>query len=98
MGARIQSKGDIECICLSADGGVAKLAFKAYDDASPPFTVKVRDPQGKMVVDRVLRELPTGAPQSPAPLTFSCAVTGEYRITITQLYGKAEGQATLTVS
>jgi hypothetical protein len=98
VGARIQSKGDIESICLSADGGVAKLAFKAYDDASPPFMVKVRDPQGKMVVDRVIRELPTGAPQSPPPLTFSCTVTGEYRIQIRELYGKAEGEATLTVS
>jgi hypothetical protein len=98
LGARIHSQGEIESICLSTDGGIAKLAFKAYDDASPPFMVKVRDPQGKMVVDRVIRELPTGKPQSPAPLTFSVAITGDYRIQIRELYGKAEGEATLTVS
>ena len=101
MAATIESTGEIESICQTDDlkaGMTAKLVFRSWDDVSPPFTVKVRDPNGKLVLDRVIRELPTGRPQSAAPLTFSVASTGAYKISIKELYGGKEGEATLTVS
>ena len=101
MPANIQSAGDIESICqqpsLSA-GGTLRLVFRSWDDVSPPFTVKVRGPDGKTILDRVIRELPTGRPQSAPPVTFTVKITGAYQIHIKELYGKAEGEATLTVT
>ncbi|MBI4955529.1 MAG: hypothetical protein HY908_26140 [Myxococcales bacterium] len=101
MPAKIVSSGEIETICDASgltSGGTAKLVFRAFDDASPPFTIKVRAPGGKVILDRVVRELPTGRPQSAPPVTFAVAAAGQYRIEITQLYGGASGQATLDVS
>ncbi len=99
--ATIESKGDIESICQSADslqtGDTARLVFRSWDEASPPFTVKVKGPDGKPVLDRVIRELPTGQPQSAPPVTFAVRAAGIYKITIKELYGKKEGLATLTV-
>lgn len=76
----------------------ARVVFRSWDDVSPPFTVKVKDPTGKTVLERVIRELPTGRPQSAPPLTFSVAIVGAYKISIKELYGGKEGEATLTVS
>ena len=101
MAANIQSIGDIESIIQGDDlgpGKTARLVFRTWDDASPPFTVKVRDPTGKTILERVIRELPTGQPQSAPPVTFSLTVAGLYNISIRELYGKMEGEATLTVS
>ena len=99
MSATVKSTGDIESICQSgqAAGDTAELVFRSWDDVSPPFTVKVRDPGGKTILDRVLRELPTGRPQSPPPVSFPIKESGQYRIVIRELYGKAEGAATLTI-
>ena len=99
MSANVQTSGDIESICQKAltVGGTAELVFRSWDDLSPPFTLKIRGPSGKIILDRVLRELPTGRPQSPAPVTFLVKDSGQYRIVIRELYGKAEGEATLTV-
>jgi hypothetical protein len=99
--ATIESTGDIESICQSADalnsGGTARLVFRTWDDASPPFTVKVKGPDGSVVLERVIRELPTGEPQSAPPVAFAVRDGGAYKITIKELYGKKEGSATLTV-
>ncbi len=99
--ARIESTGDIKSICQSADalsaGDTVRLVFRTWDDASPPFTVKVKGPDGKTVLDRVIRELPTGEPQSAPPVTFPVRAAGPYKISIKELYGKKEGLATLTV-
>ena len=99
--ATIESTGDIESICQSADslktGDTARLVFRTWDEASPPFTVKVRGPDGKTVVDRVIRELPTGEPQSAPPLAFAVRAAGTYEISIKELYGKKEGSAKLHV-
>ncbi len=100
MPTTIESIGDIESICQTDDlaaGKTARIVFRAWDDVTPPFTVKVRGPSGKLVLERVIRDLPTGKPQSPPPVMFSVASSGEYRIEIKELYGKAEGQATLSV-
>ncbi len=101
MAATIESSGDIESICQEDDltvGHTARIVFRSWDDVSPPFTVKVRDPNGRTILDRVIRDLPTGRPQSAPPMTFSVRSTGRYRIFVKELYGKAEGEAFLTVS
>ncbi len=99
--ATIESTGDIESICESADGlkvgDTARLVFRAWDECAPPFTVKVRGPDGKTVLERVIRELPTGKPQSAPPIAFPVQLGGKYQISIKELYGKKEGLATLTV-
>lgn len=100
MPSTIESSGDIETICQSDDlapGKTARLVFRAWDDTTPPFTVKVRSPAGKTILERVIRDLPTGQPQSAPPVTFSVAMSGEYKITISELYGKAAGEAILRV-
>lgn len=79
-------------------GDTLKLVFRALDDSEPPYTVKIISPAGKVVVERVLRELPTGRPQSAPPLTFTAPAEGDYKVEIWQLYGKSRGQATLRVA
>jgi hypothetical protein len=100
VSATIESSGSIETICDTDDlapGKTARLVFRAWDDASPPFTIKVRSPAGKIILERVIRELPTGRPQSAPPVTFSVAMSGEYKISISELYGDAAGDAILRV-
>ena len=101
MAATIESSGDIESICQEEGltvGHTARIVFRSWDDVSPPFTVKVRDPAGRTILDRVIRDLPTGRPQSAPPMTFSVRATGRYHIFVKELYGKSEGEAYLTVS
>ena len=50
-----------------------------------------------MIVERVIRDLPTGKPQSPAPVTFTASAAGEYKVEIKQLYGKQKGDALLRI-
>ncbi len=100
MSVTVQSTGDIESICPQQQlraGETAELVFRSWDDVTPPLTIKIRSPSGKTILDRVLRELPTGQPQSPPPVNFPVKVAGQYRIVIRELYGKAEGKATLTI-
>ena len=59
--------------------------------------MKVRSPSGQVIVDRVLRELPTGRPQSAAPLAFTVSMPGDYKVLIKQLHGKQHGEAVLKV-
>lgn len=92
--------GEIEAICKTEParlGDVIKLVFRAEDDADPPFNVKIKSPSGKVIVERILRELPTGRPQSAAPVEFTASATGAYKIEIKQLYGKQCGTANLNV-
>jgi hypothetical protein len=98
--ARIENTGDFETICVSDDlslGAAVKLIFKAWDDVSPPFTVKVRSPDGKIILDRVLRDLPTGRPQSAPPVAFNIVGPGQYKLEISELYGAKAGKATIHV-
>jgi hypothetical protein len=50
-----------------------------------------------VIFERVLRELPTGQPQSAPPVEFSAGAAGEYKLEIKQLYGKQKGEAELHV-
>lgn len=97
----VESSGDIETICTNTPvsvGDKVLLVFRAHDEATPPFKIKVKAPSGKVILDRVLRELPTGKPQSAAPVEFTASTAGKYGISIAQLYGKQAGEAILTVS
>ncbi len=92
--------GEIEAICKTDParlGDVVKLVFRAEDDVEPPFNVKIKSPSGKVIVERILRELPTGKPQSAAPIEFTASAVGAYKIEIKQLYGKQSGTANLNV-
>ncbi|MBK8252712.1 MAG: hypothetical protein IPK82_08595 [Polyangiaceae bacterium] len=100
MARTLESTGDIETITQTdpvTTGDTVKLVFRAEDDASPPFTVKIKSPSGKVILERVLRELPTGKPQSAPPLTFNASGPGEYKVEIKQLQGKLKGDAVLRV-
>lgn len=100
MSATIESHGDIEIICQSlnelAANKTARLVFRTYADASPPWQVRVRSPSGHTILERVMRELPTGDPQSPPPIAFTVQ-KGTYEIIVAQLKGSAEGRATIKV-
>jgi hypothetical protein len=97
----IESSGDIETICKTDPvkaGEEIKLVFRAEEDAEPPFTLKIKSPAGKVIVERVIRDLPTGKPQSAPPVTFTPSAPGEYRVEIKQLQGKSHGDAVLRVA
>lgn len=100
MPSNIESHGDIEIVCDTNDLGpnkMARLVFRAWDDAQPPFQIRVKSPRGATIVERVIRTLPTGEPQSPPPVAFSVQ-KGTYEISIRELKGKASGNAVLTVT
>ena len=101
MARTIESVGDIETICKTDParaGEEIKLVFRAEDDADPPFTLKIKSPSGQVIVERVIRDLPTGKPQSAPPVSFTASSGGEYKIEIKQLgAGKQKGEALLRV-
>lgn len=100
MARTLEGTGVIETILQTdpvSTGDTVKLVFRADDDAEPPFVVKVRSPTGQVILERVLRELPTGKPQSAPPLQFTLSASGDYKIQIKQLQGKAQGDAVLRV-
>jgi len=100
--ARIDYSGGIESICQEASalgpGMTAKLIFRIWDDVTPPVTIKIKAPDGKIILDRVIRELPTGTPQSGSPVTFLVPTAGTYHVHVKELYGQVEGSAKLTVT
>ena len=100
MSAKIESHGDIEIICPTHDlapNKVARLTFRTVDFPSPPYQIRIKSPSGKVILERVIRELPTGAPQSPPPVQFTVQ-KGDYEIHVAQIKGTAEGTAVLSIS
>ncbi len=96
----LESSGLIETISLASTakvGDAVKLIFRGLEDLDPPYTCRITSPGGKVVLERVLRELPDGKPQSAPPVQFTAGVAGEYIVDIWQLYGQARGQAKLKV-
>ena len=85
MSVSVESKGEIETACSSRvvpGGGLLRLVFTSFDDATAPFSLKVRGPGGQVLVERVLRELPTGKPQSAPAIEVKPVGAGEYRVEI----------------
>ena len=100
MPRTVENSGDIETICAQDPvraGDTVNLVFRADDDATPPFNMRIKSPTGKTILERVLRELPTGKPQSAAAVQFTASAAGEYKIEIWQLYGKMRGDTILRV-
>ena len=96
----MDATGEIEIVCNTHDlepGKMAKLVFRVFDDATPPYKIRVRAPSGVTILDRVLRDLPTGGPQSPPPVMFAVR-EGEYAIQISDFRGNREGEATLVIT
>lgn len=102
MPRRIDSQGDIETMLHGegmslAIGDRVLLVFHAIDDLHPPIEVTIQSPAGQKILERVLRELPTGLPQSAPPVEFIASSTGLYYIEVKELRGKQRGTATLRV-
>jgi hypothetical protein len=114
MSAIIESSGDIEIFCFPSGGPVLKSAvpffdainpgdrlsivFTPGDDTTPPYSLKVVSPSGATIVDTIIRDLPTGTPQSPPPVEFVVSVRGQYRIEIRELKGRQRGEAKVKVT
>lgn len=100
MPTLVETSGAIETVCLTAGakvGDTVRMIFRGLDETEPPYTCRVTSPGAKVVLERVLRELPDGKPQSAPPVQFTALAPGDYKVEIWQLYGQARGQATLRV-
>jgi len=113
MSGPVETTGSIETFCHRADapasrrssysfddltvGDRVSLCFNAGEDTRAPYGLKVRSPNGALVLERLLRELPTGMPQSEAPVEFTIMARGRYSVEIRELSGKAWGQATIRI-
>jgi hypothetical protein len=108
----IQSSGDIEIFChpsgASSRGSVPffdkitvgdrlSLLFVPDGTAVPPYSLKIRSPTGALVLDTLVRDAPTGAPQSPAPIEFIVSARGVYKVEVSALKGRQRGEATIRV-
>lgn len=98
-----ESSGEIEIISLSprmqafSIGDKVQLVFKPIDQPNPPYQLKVWSPAGKPIVDTIVRDLPTGEPQSAPPFEFLPTATGIYRIRIGEMRGRAYGEGKLKI-
>jgi hypothetical protein len=96
----VENTGDIETFSKTdpvSAGDLVSLIFRTDEEINPPFNIRIKSPSGSIILERVLRELPTGKPQSADPLTFTASAPGDYKIEIWQLYGKQRGDAILRV-
>jgi hypothetical protein len=113
MAGPIDSSGTIETFCHRSDAPISsrhsfsfddisvgdrvQLCFYAGDDAAPPFALTIRSPTGAVVLERIVRDLPTGRPQSAPPIELVVAARGSYVIDIREQRGRYWGKATLRV-
>ncbi len=111
MAAPIESSGDIEIFChptsASSRGSVphfekinagARLALLFVPgETTPPYALKIFSPSGTNIVDQLVRDPPTGSPQSPPPIEFVVSTNGVYRIEIRSLNGRQRGDAKVRV-
>lgn len=112
MPSRIESHGDIEVYCAPAGttptrtpyydnvtaGDRLAMVFNPGDVSAPPYALKIVSPSGSTIMDTILRDLPTGLPQSPPPVEFVVSVKGTYRIEIRELKGRQRGEGQLQIS
>ena len=78
-------------------GDRLSLVFTPGDGTSPPYGLRIFSPTGTNILDTIVRSLPTGTPQSPAPIEFVVSARGIYRIEIRELKGRQTGEAKLRV-
>jgi hypothetical protein len=79
-------------------GDRVAMVFTPNDGASPPFSLKIVSPTGATIVDSIVRDLPTGLPQSPPPIEFTVSTKGVYRIEIREQKGRQRGEAKVRVT
>jgi hypothetical protein len=107
------STGDFEIRCYKAEvarthGGIGAfeplsagdnlgVIFIPPDSGPPPYSIQIRSPSGQLIVDRVLRDAPTGGPQSASPVEFVASLAGRYVIVVKRLSGTHRGEATVQV-
>jgi hypothetical protein len=108
----VQSSGDIEIFCHPAGatsrgsvpffdkitvGDKLSLIFVPEGSSTPPYSLKIFSPSGATVLDKLVRDPPTGGPQSPPPLEFIVSARGVYRVEVRALKGTQRGEATIRV-
>jgi hypothetical protein len=79
-------------------GDRVAMVFTPGDGAAAPFALKILSPTGTTIMDALVRDLPTGLPQSAPPLEFVVSTRGVYRIEIRELKGRQRGEARVRVS
>lgn len=113
MAGPLETSGSIETFAQRAEGAVSRgsaysfdeisvgdrvaLCFAAGDDAEAPYSLRVRGPNGAVILDRILRELPTGLPQSEPPVLFVVSSSGAYQVEIQSKGQRSWGKATMRV-
>ena len=96
-GAAGKGRGSVPFFEAISLGDRVSVVFNDDDGSSPPYTLKIFSPSGANILDTVVRELPTGAPQSPPPIDFIISAKGTYRIEIKEMRGRQRGEAKLRV-
>ncbi len=79
-------------------GDRLSLVFTPGDGANAPYSLKIFSPSGANILDTILRDLPTGLPQSPPPIEFVVSAKGVYQVVISELRGRQRGVAKVRVS
>jgi hypothetical protein len=112
MPGPIESTGDIEIYChptnASSRGSVPHferisagtrlaLLFVPGETSVPPYALKIYSPSGSNILDTLVRDPPTGAPQSPPPIEFVVSANGVYRIEVRSMSGRQRGEAKVRV-
>lgn len=113
MPGPIDCSGPIEAFCLQVDAPSSRRSVHSFDaisagdrvalcfvadGSSPPYSLRVRSPAGALVIDRLLRELPTGQPQSEPPIEMVVSTPGVYQIELKEVRGTQYCKATLHVT
>jgi hypothetical protein len=112
MGALIELSGEIEVFCYPSGQGTRSsvpffdavtmgdrlsLVFTPGDGSNPPYSLKIFSPSGANILDSIVRDLPTGTPQSPPPIEFVVSTKGVYRVEIREMRGRQRGEAKINV-
>jgi hypothetical protein len=112
MSGPIESSGDIEIFCHTGGstrrgsvpffdaievGDRLSLVFIPNDGSNPPYALKIFSPSGGILLDTLVRDLPTGGPQSPPPVEFVVSSKGTYRVEIREVRGRQRGEAKVRV-
>ena len=112
MSALFELSGEIEIFCYPSSSGTRSiipffdaltigdrlsLVFTPGDGTAAPYSLKVFSPSGANILDSIVRDLPTGTPQSPPPIEFVVSAKGIYRIEIREQRGRAHGTVKVRV-
>ncbi len=112
MSASVDSSGEIEICCFPTGpvqrmrvfdrvtiGDRLSLVFTPIDEMNPPYSLKIFSPSGATILDTIVRDLPTGLPQSPPPVDFVVSTKGVYRVEIREMRGRRQrGEALVKIS